>query len=139
MEKFKTEPKYPAVKESPLNEVALIRACLKDWFSFVNQKKCGKPETGGRRWAKTRLKPSSNPGPVHIHTKGLIFSPFIVDFCELKNVTKECESREGSKNNSRPSLGTIPILRQLIFGLFKPHPPYQHKYSTERQQNCPIF
>ena len=56
MEKFKTEPKYPAVIESPRNEVALTRACLKDWFSFVNQKKCGKPETGGRRWAKTRLK-----------------------------------------------------------------------------------
>ena len=47
IQKFKTEPKYPAVIESPRNEVALTRACLKDWFSFVNQKKCGKPETGG--------------------------------------------------------------------------------------------
>ena len=38
--------------------------------------------------------------------------------------------------------GTIPILRQHIFGLFLTHPPThplevinQHKYSTERQQN----
>ena len=30
--------------------------------------------------------------------------------------------------------GTIPILRHHIFGIFGPHPPYQHKYSTEHQQ-----
>ena len=85
MEKLKTEPKYPAVKESPLNEVPFTRACLKDCFSFVNQKKCGKPETGGRRWAKTRLKPSSDPGPVHIggfHLYLLVF-PFIYQFYSI--------------------------------------------------------
>ena len=45
--------------------------------------------------------------------------------------------------NEKPSYGkqpivAIPILRQHIFCLFGPHPPtyqpYQHKYSTERQQ-----
>ena len=35
-------------------------------------------------------------------------------------------------------LGAIPILRQHIFGLFGPYPPYQHKYSTERQQKGPF-
>ena len=35
--------------------------------------------------------------------------------------------------------GTIPKLRQHIFGLFLTHPPYFSINSTERQQKLPFF
>ena len=41
-------------------------------------------------------------------------------------------------STSQLELGAIPILRQHIFGRFGPHPPYQHKYSTKRQQKGPF-
>ena len=69
-----------------------------------------------------------------LHFKVLLFSYL------LSNRVKQTAKFPKYWRNDTFSIGTINILRQNNFGLFLTHPLwiYQHKYSTERQQNWPF-